>query len=133
MYKTIESLKPGSRVHLSVDYTPGSEAELWPQHVAILRQLMRRDCRVICSSLWDTGPQMIERGFDSVLARLAQEGVHRVRGVDFVNLGYKSGDRVAIAQITSSFKKTFPTDYQATTPRSFRSCRGGTTTPASIC
>lgn len=111
VYDTIEKLKPGSRVHLSIDYGPGSEAELWPQHIAILRELFRKNCKVICSTLWSDGPVMIERGFDFVLAGLKKEGIEKKRGVDYVNLGYKAGDRVAIAKIGSSFKDTFPNDY----------------------
>jgi hypothetical protein len=111
VHETIEALPSGARVHLSIDYGPGSEAELWPQHIAVLRRLMLKDCKVICSTLWSDGPVMIERGFDFVRTQLEPEGVKKVRGVDFVNLGYKAGDRVAIAKIGSSFKDTFPTDY----------------------
>lgn len=112
MYETIESLPAGARVHLSIDYGPGSEAELWPQHIAILRQLLEKDCKVICSSLWTDGPPMIEKAFTVVVGQLEREGKKKVRGVDYVNLGFKAGDRVAIAQIGSSFKEAFPTDYQ---------------------
>jgi hypothetical protein len=111
-YQTIEALPAGARVHLSIDYGPGSDAELWPQHVAILRQLLEKDCKVICSSLWTDGPPMIERGFTTVVGQLEKEGRKKVRGVDYVNLGFKAGDRVAITKIGSSFKETFPTDYQ---------------------
>jgi hypothetical protein len=112
MFKTITSLPEGARVHLSIDYGPSSQAELWPQHVVILRQLFRQRVKVIASSLWADGPSMIERGFREVLAELKKEGIEPKRGVDFVNLGYKAGDRVAIAKIASSFKETFPVDYQ---------------------
>lgn len=112
MHRALSSLKPGSRVHLSIDYGPGSEAELWPQHIAILRQLLEQDCKVICSSLWTDGPPMIEKAFRVVVGELEEKGIKKVRGVDYVNLGFKAGDRVAIAKIGSSFKETFPTDYQ---------------------
>ncbi len=112
MYETIEALPAGARVHLSIDYGPGSEAELWPQHIAILRQLLEKDCKVICSSLWTDGPPMIEKAFTVVVGQLEKEGKKKVRGVDYVNLGFKAGDRVAITKIGSSFKETFPTDYQ---------------------
>jgi hypothetical protein len=111
VFKTINALKPGAIVHLSIDYGPGSEAELWPQHIAMLKQLLRKDARVVCSSLWTDSPPMIEKGFNAVLPELKKEGIEKKRGVDFVNLGYKAGDRVAIASIGSSFKQTFPTDY----------------------
>lgn len=114
MYQVIESLPSGARVHLSIDYGPGSEAELWPQHTVVLRQLLEKDCKVICSSLWADGAAMVERGFDQVLPQLEKEGKHKVRGVDYVNLGYKAGDRVAIAKIASSFKEAFPVDYTGT-------------------
>jgi len=110
VYEAIESLPPGARVHLPVDYGPGSEAELWPMQVVMLRQLFRHDAKVICSSLWTDGPPMIERGFREVLRELEKEGITRKYGTDFVNLGFKAGDRVAIAKIASSFKETFPLD-----------------------
>ena len=110
VYEAIESLPPGARVHLSIDYGPGSEAELWPMQIVILRQLFRRDTKVICSSLWTDGPPMIERGFREVQRELKEEGITRKYGTDFVNLGFKAGDRVAIAKIASSFKETFPLD-----------------------
>lgn len=111
MYNTVESLPEGARVHLSIDYGPGSEAELWPQHIVILRQLLRKNCKVVCSSLWADGPTMIERGFTLAIGELEKKGIRKVRGVDYINLGYKAGDRVAAAKIGSSFKETFPTDY----------------------
>lgn len=111
MHTALKNLKPGARVHLSIDYGPGSEAELWPQHIAVLRQLFEQDCRVISSSLWTDGPPMIEKGFTAVLDELEKRGLKKTRGVDYVNLGYKAGDRIAIAKIGSSFKETFPTDY----------------------
>jgi hypothetical protein len=54
---------------------------------------------------------MIEKGFTAVLDELEKRGLKKTRGVDYVNLGYKAGDRIAIAKIGSSFKETFPTDY----------------------
>lgn len=110
MHAAINAVQPGDVVHLSIDYGPSSEAELWPQHLCILRDLMRRGARVVCSSLWTDGPPMVERGFEVVTAELAAEGITRQRGVDYVNLGYKAGDRVAIASIGASFKRTFPSD-----------------------
>jgi hypothetical protein len=110
VYEAIESLPPGARVHLSIDYGPGSEAELWPMQIVMLRQLFRHNAKVICSSLWTDGPPMIERGFREVLRELEKEGITRKYGTDFVNLGFKAGDRVAIAKIASSFKETFPLD-----------------------
>lgn len=111
MYNQVESLKPGDRVHMSIDYGPSSMAELYPQHLVILRQMLKKDVRVICSSLWADGPAMIDRAFRDVLAELEAEGIKKESGVDYVNLGYKPGDRVAIASIVASFKQTFPTDY----------------------
>lgn len=110
VYHTIESLKPGAIVHMSIDYGPGSEAELWPQHVAMLRQLLRKGAKVVCSSLWTDAPPMIEKGFETVLGELQKEGITKQRGVDYANLGFKAGDRVAIASIGTSFRQTFPTD-----------------------
>ena len=117
VHEAVASLKPGDVVHLSIDYGPGSEAELWPMHIAILRDLLKNNCRVVCSSLWTDGPPMIERGFVEVLAGLKKEGITKEYGVDYVDLGFKAGDRVAIAKLASSFKETFPIDYKGNRTR----------------
>ncbi|MFH0794301.1 MAG: hypothetical protein V2A74_09755 [bacterium] len=112
MYNAVESLPEGARVHMSIDYGPGSEAELWPQHIAIMKQLFRKHCKVIFSSLWSDGPFMIERGIKYIVPQLEKDGIKIVKGVDYIDLGYKAGDRVAITKIATSFKQTFPTDNE---------------------
>ena len=112
VYNTIEALPPGARVHLSIDYGPSSAAELWPMHQTMLRHLWRKKAKVICSSLWMDSPPMAERAWEKVSKEFKEAGDEKVYGVDFVNLGFKAGDRTAIASIGNSFKNTFPTDYR---------------------
>ena len=112
VYNAIEALQPGDRVHLSIDYGPSSQAELLPMHITMLRQLFRKKAVVVCSSLWTDSPPMTEKVWEIVAPEFEKIGEKKVYGVDFVNLGFKAGDRTAIASIGNSFKNTFPIDYR---------------------
>jgi len=109
-YKAVESLPAGSVFFLSVDYGPGSEAELRPMHEALVYQLMKRNVKIISIAVFDTGPPLADMVFKKVTADLAREGIHKEYGKDYVNLGYKTGMDVAMAKIGASIVETYPTD-----------------------
>ena len=106
-YDAIEFLTPGSKVLLSVDYDPGSMPELWPMHLAAVRQLCRKDIKIISSQLWATGSPLAERAFNEI----AVGEFNKKYGVDFVNLGFKEGREVVMVSMGNSIPQTFPTDY----------------------
>jgi hypothetical protein len=106
-YDAIESLPPGSKVLLSADYDPGSMPELWPMHLAALRQMCRKNIKIISTQLWATGSPLAERAFNMV----AVDEYHKKYGVDFVNLGFKEGREVVMVSMGNSIPQTFPTDY----------------------
>lgn len=112
-YDAIESLSPGSKVLLSVDYDPGSMPELWPMHVAAVRQLCRKDIKIISSQLWATGSPLAERAFNEV----AVGEFHKKYGEDFVNLGFKEGREVVMVSMGNSIPQTFPSDYHGNKTR----------------
>lgn len=105
-YETIERLQPGDIVYLPADYDPGSIAELGPMMRATLTHLFRKDCRVIVTCLWETGPGIVDDNLRSVAAEFKKE-----YGIDYVYLGYKPGRELVMVQIANSFSQTFPTDY----------------------
>lgn len=112
VYEAVESLPPGSIVFISADYGPSTIAEIMPMHEALVYHLLKRDIRIIAAAVWETGPPMIDRVFTQVTDLLAQEGIIKTEGVDYVNLGYKSGQDVAIASIGTSIRETYPRDYR---------------------
>ena len=56
IYDEIEALPPGSRVLLSLDYSPATAPENQPMASAISRHVLVRDCKLYVMALWPTGP-----------------------------------------------------------------------------
>jgi hypothetical protein len=112
VYEAVEALAPGERVYLAVDYGPASQAELLPMHEAFIYHLLRRGNRVIAASTWDSAPPITDAVFAKVVAELEKENIHPQYGVDYINLGFKTGQDVAIAKIGSSIPEAFPLDYR---------------------
>ena len=113
-YEALKSLPTGSIVFLGIDYGPDSQAELRPMHEATVYQLLKHGVRVIAASVWETGPPLTDAVFDQVAEELAREGITKTYGVDYVNLGYKAGQDVAIAKLGTSIPETFPADSRGT-------------------
>ncbi|HEX9917252.1 MAG TPA: hypothetical protein VGB16_05900 [candidate division Zixibacteria bacterium] len=109
-YDSIGSIPPGSKVLLSADYDPASMPELYPMHLAALKQLFSRDLKVICTQLWPTGSPLAEMAFQEI----AVGEFDKKYGVDYVNLGFKEGREVVMVSMGESIPKTFPTDYHGT-------------------
>ncbi|HEX7880696.1 MAG TPA: hypothetical protein VF720_14870, partial [Candidatus Eisenbacteria bacterium] len=105
-YDAIEKLPDGSAVFFPADFDPGSVAELEPMMRTSLRHLFRKDCKVVCFTLWDTGPGIV----DAIIRDEAQRA-HKEYGVDYVFLGFKAGREVIMVQIANSISGVFPQDY----------------------
>jgi len=113
-YDTIEQLKTGEIVHITADYTVSVVPELYPMHKAVVRRLFEKDVKIIVSTLWTEGVPLIDRAFDEVCAELQREGKIKTYGVDYINLGYKSGSDVVMTRLGTSFAETFPADAKGT-------------------
>jgi hypothetical protein len=108
-YDAIESVPAGSIVVMPCDYDPAFTAEVHPMAVAVMRRLFEKNVRVITLTLQPAGPPMPDRVFAEVGPPLGKK-----YGVDFVNLGYKSGNEVVVLAIGTSFKAAFPIDSHGT-------------------
>lgn len=108
-YEAIQKLPPGSTVLLAGDYDPGTIAENYPMHLAAARHLMSRNIKIVAVELYPGGPPLADR----VLSIAGREYGKR-SGIDYVNLGFKSGNEVVMSQMGSSIPTTFPTDRAGT-------------------
>ena len=110
-YDTIEGLPEGSIVMLSADFDPASAAELLPMYQATIHHLLRRNIRVINVSTWPAAPPYTRKEFD-LIAPLYQ----KTYGVDWVELGFKPGDDVAMGQIGQSVASAYVEDDRSGAP-----------------
>ena len=113
-YEAIEALQPGDVVFFPADFDPGSLAELEPMMDSALQHLFRKNCRVICFTLWDTGPGVVDR-----ILREGAEAAGKKYGEDYVFLGFKAGREVIMVQIANSISGVFPQDFAGRPTKSF--------------
>jgi len=105
-YDAIEAVPEGSIVVLAGDYDPASAPELVPMTRSSVTHLFRKNVRIIALQLWEGGPPLV----DAILHEVGDE-MGKVYGVDYVNLGYKSGREAVMPSFGNSFSRTFPNDY----------------------
>lgn len=110
LYRAVDAVPDGATVLLGFDYEPGSEIELTPAAIATMRHLWRKNIHLIGISLWPAGSSEARMQFRRVADEMAKEGHPKKYGVDYVNLGYKSGNAAAIRALASGFSSTFPSD-----------------------
>jgi hypothetical protein len=118
-YDAIERLPAGSTVLLAGDYDPGTIAENHPMFLAAVRHLMAKNLKVIAVELYPGGPPLADRALHD-----GAEEFHKTEGIDFVNLGYKSGNEVVMSQMGSSIPRTFPTDRRGVPVSELRIMKG---------
>ncbi len=104
----IDQVPDGSTVLMSCDYDPATIPEMVPMTRTAFRHLLRKHCRVVVTVLWSGGPGLV----DSVLREVAREVPGTTYGVDWVNLGYKSGNEAVMVLMGQGVAHVFPTDYR---------------------
>ncbi len=112
IYDALHALGPGSRVLIDFTYDPASMPEVQPMADAVMRQCLLQGHKIYLTALWPVGQQLAE---DTL-----RDGVEFVKkldperrltyGVDYVNLGYKSGYQGVIKVLQTNFAKMYPTD-----------------------
>ncbi|MBN1503862.1 MAG: hypothetical protein JW952_02240 [Candidatus Eisenbacteria bacterium] len=119
-YDAVAEIPDGSTAYFAADYDPATMPELHPMALAALDQLFSKNCKVIGACLWPAGPPLLE----DALRRIGEERYGKKYGVDFVNLGYKPGNEVAMVSVGRSIRATFPTDFYGTPVESLEVMRG---------
>lgn len=115
VYDFVEAQKPGSYIHMAIDYDPGSLAEMHPMTYAIMEQALCRGLKIIMTALSPNGPGMAEQAMldimDSVKIHCHKEVVY---GKDIVFLGYKPYPGIVILSMGQNYRLSFPSDYYNT-------------------
>lgn len=108
VYDTIEDVaeKKGT-ILISFDYGPGSDAEIQPMALAILRQCFSKDVKVVAMCHWPDAVGLAEKA----LAETALE-FNAQSGIDYTFLGYKTGFGTLVLGMGQDFHGTFPQDTQ---------------------
>jgi hypothetical protein len=110
-FDVIESLDEGDRVLLAFDFDPASEGELGPMATAFVRHCAEKRLKMYFLALWPVGPQMID---DSIARVIKADFPQLVYGVDYVNLGFKSGYEGVIKVIVTDLRALYTTDARGT-------------------
>jgi len=114
IYDTVIALPPGSRVLVSFDFDPPTAPELQPMAETFLQLCFERDLKVIIMGLWPQGPQQANLALEKVLDLDVIKEKNLQYGIDYVNLGFQTGNEFVIQRMGSSFKSMFNTDYRGT-------------------
>lgn len=111
VFDEIEKLREGDPVLLAFDFDPASEGELGPMATAFVRHCCEKKLKMYFMALWPVGPQMID---DTVTRVITSDFPHLKYGVDYVNLGFKSGNEGVIKVIVTDLRQLYTTDSKGT-------------------
>ncbi len=116
-YYSVEELKEGDRVLLSLDLDPASTPELEPFFKAVTLQLKRKNIKLVLVSTWYAAPPLIERWIrESIEQPIIKEGDASYKGVpdraykvneDYVWLGFREGREATINGLATDLRGTF--------------------------
>ena len=109
VYDSIEKLPAGSKVLLSVEYSPSTRPENHPMTISILRHLFKNNHKVFITCLWPDGQFMAQDAINQV----AKKEFNKTYGVDYVFLGFRPGNEAVVKGIVSNLRKLYTVDvYQ---------------------
>jgi hypothetical protein len=104
-------MQPGDVVLLSYDYGPSTAPENDPMADAVLRHCFSKKIKVVILALYPIGGITMA---DQSIARVTRDYPDVVRGVDYANLGYKSGGQATMKQLGEDIRNVFPEDRYGT-------------------
>jgi len=110
-FDEIEDLPDGSRILLAFDFDPASEGELGPMATAFVRHCAEKKHKMYFMALWPVGPQLIESNIAKVIHSDFPDYEY---GIDYVNLGFKSGQEGVIKVIVTDIGQMYTADMRGT-------------------
>jgi len=121
VFDAIEALEPGDEVLMAWDYDPSTEGELGPMATAFAMHCCEKKAKLYFLTLLPVGPQMVEQTIDKVIR---PDYSNMVYGIDYVNLGFKSGNEGVIKVIVTNLRGLYTTDARGTNVDQIPMCRG---------
>ncbi len=104
----------GGLVLFAMDYDPPSAPELQPMAVAAFKVALAKKFKMVIIGLWPQGPMQANMAFETATHDPRFKDVKLTYGVDYVNLGFQSGNEAVIQKMGSDIPTTFPRDYAGT-------------------
>jgi hypothetical protein len=120
VFDAIEELKPGDPVLMAWDYDPSTEGELGPMATAFAVHCCEKKAKLYFITLLPVGPQMVEQTIEKIVKA---DYPSMVYGVDYVNLGFKSGNEGVIKVIITNLRGLYTTDARGTNIDQIPMCR----------
>ncbi|MGD8605041.1 MAG: hypothetical protein PVF49_10775 [Anaerolineales bacterium] len=111
IFDRVDNLPEGSKVLMSLDYSPSTVPEIQPMVDAAVRHCAKKNLKIYIMALWPTGQNIADETIDRVLR---PEFPNYQYGTDFVNIGYKSGNQGLINVILTDLKRMYTTDVNGT-------------------
>ncbi len=109
VYDAIEALPTGSKVLLSIEYSPSTRPENHPMTISIMRHLFENNHKVFITCLWPDGQFMAQ----DAISQVAKNEFNKVYGEDYVFLGFRPGNEAVVKGIVSNLRKLYTVDvYQ---------------------
>jgi len=109
-YNFVDSLPRGSIVTICVDVAPSSEAENWPQTLAVARHSMSLGHKLLLITLLPEGVMYGNR----LVKEVAEPEYDYVYGRDIVLMPYRAGQETAVQAFGENLRAMYDSDYYGT-------------------
>lgn len=116
-YNSVEELKEGDLVLLSLDLDPASTPELSPYFKAVLLQLKRKGIKLGIVTTWYAAPPLVERWISELVegtvitpgdtSYTGKPDRPYVKNVDYVYLGFREGREATINGMATDLRGTY--------------------------
>jgi hypothetical protein len=110
-FDAVERLPAGSKVVFTFDYDPASSGELQPMANALLYHCAVKRHKLYFMALWAPGKTICS---DTIAAILLKYWPDAKYGVDYVELGYQSGNEGVIKIAATDLRQQYKTDIKGT-------------------
>lgn len=98
--KVVESIKPGSKVMIAVNYGPEGRAELEEALSTLITFLAKKESGIIFVTMVPAGIETVSTAVEKSLSRLKSSEIRYVYGRDYIHLGYVAGGTIAAGMLT---------------------------------
>lgn len=97
--EAVESIKPGSKVMIAVNYGPEGRAELEEALSTLITFLAKKESGIIFVTMVPAGIETVSTAVEKSLSRLKSSEIRYVYGRDYIHLGYVAGGTIAAGML----------------------------------